>query len=116
MPPEVALRDQPAVSSSGKFVLNIVSDTVNGNEVQTFQVLDRNGNVLYTTTDKFSTRDTTYFLWDSADRIWVYSGDLGTFFWENQGNPGTWQKFVYAEQNVPAPQFLKQMRPRFHPK
>ncbi len=117
MSPEVATLDKPAVSPSGKFILALTTQKLNGNEVQSFQILDKKDNaVVYTAPDSFSARDTNFFLWDTEDRVWVYSGDLGTFFWENQGKPDSWKKYVYAESNVSAPQFLKDVRPRWHQK
>lgn len=116
MPPEVATLDKSAVSPSGKYLLVVQKQDDDGVETFNFQLLDKNNSVLFTSPDKFSAQDTTYFLWDADDRVWVYSGDVGTFFWQNEGDPTIWPKYVYAENNVPAPQFLKDVRPRWHQK
>jgi hypothetical protein len=116
MPAEVATLDKPAVSPSGKFILIVLTQNANGNDTQSFQILGQDKTVLYISTEQFTARDTNFFLWDNQDRVWVYSGDLGTFFWENQDEAHTWKKYVYAENNVPAPAFLKEVRPRWHQK
>ena len=114
LPKEVATQDTPAVSPSGKYILAIVPGKLNGFDTQSFQILDPERALLYASPDQFMSRDVTYFLWDSEDRVWVYSGDRGTFFWENVGAVGEWSKSVYAQSEVPAPAFLKRVRPRWH--
>jgi hypothetical protein len=116
MPAEVALPENPAISPSGDFVLLVQKHQIDGNEMQNFKIADNNNTVVYESPDMFSVRDITFFLWDTENRVWVYSGDLGTFFWENQGGGKNWKKHVYAEGNVSAPQFLKEVRPRWHQK
>lgn len=116
MPPEVALPDNPANSPSGKYVLTVDTEMMNGVEVYYFQILDTNQNILFAAQDRFSIQHTTYFLWDQDDRVWVYSGDVGTFFWERMAETNEWKQFVYAENNVSAPPFLKEARPRWHQK
>lgn len=114
-PEQVATQDKPAVSPSGDYVLAVVAVEQNGFEAQSFQIQNPDRTVLYACPDQFPSRDLTYFLWDSEDRVWVYSGDLGTFFWERVGQPGQWEKSVYAQSDVSAPPFLRQVRPRWHP-
>lgn len=116
MPPEVATLDKPAVSPSGRFILVVLAQNVDGQDVQSFQILSADKTTLYTPSEQFTARDMNFFLWDASDRVWVYSGDLGTFFWENQGEPQMWKKYVYVESDVPAPPFLKEVRPRWHQK
>lgn len=113
-PKEVATTDTPAVSPSGKYILMIIENQESNINFQSFQILNPDGEVIFSSPDKFSIRHTTYFLWDQDDRVWVYSGDIGTFFWENDGV--TWRKNIYVENDVPAPQFLKNMRPEQHKK
>ncbi|MEQ9000022.1 MAG: hypothetical protein RID53_26350 [Coleofasciculus sp. B1-GNL1-01] len=79
-----------------------------------FKILDQEQNALYTLSEQFDIRHTTYFLWVVDDRVWVYSGDLGTFFWENEPDKKKWQRHVYARSDVPAPSYLKEQRPRLH--
>lgn len=112
LPSEVAIIDHPAASPSGKYILIILEGSDSGSNYQSFQIKNlHNEEVLYTSGDHFSTRHTTYFLWDKDDRVWVYSGDVGTFFWEYDVTAGAWEKHSFSESNVPAPEFLKNMRP-----
>jgi hypothetical protein len=39
-------------------------------------------------------------LWVVDDRVWVYSGDLGTFFWENEPDTKEWQQHVYKRLHL----------------
>ncbi len=79
-----------------------------------FEIRTKNGELVFRSTDLFYARHITYFLWDNADRVWVYSGDVGTFFWEQKG--GRWKKYCYVDEEVAAPLFLKEKRPRRHKK
>jgi hypothetical protein len=41
--------------------------------------------------------------WDDDNRVWLYSADIGTYYWE-QRTDNTWVKFTYAKQeNPPSP-------------
>lgn len=112
---EVATSDAPAVSPSGKYRLAVRVESSDLGQAQTFEILDQaSGTIVYEPAERFLMKDTTFFLWDAGDRVWVYSGDVGTYFWENQGEPDRWEKRVYAQSDVPAPPFLKQVRPRWH--
>lgn len=115
MPDQVATLEEPAVSPSGDYRLVVVSGYDGTVRFQAFQVLSQDGESLYLSPDRFGLQHTTYFLWDQDDRVWVYSGDLGTFFWELE-DTGEWKKHVYAQSDVPAPDFLKEVRPRWHQK
>ena len=127
-PKEVATGENPAVSPSGKYLLVIVSGYDGEAHFQSFQILSRDqivshdqiliriGETLYSSPDRFATRFTTYFLWGQQDRVWVYSGDIGTFFWARNTDTGEWEKYIYIESNVSAPEFLKEVRPNYHQK
>lgn len=114
LPPELATQDAAARSPSETLVLEVLADEMDGFPAQRFRVLDPDGNVLYECPDSYLARALTFFLWDSQDRVWVYSGDRGTFFWEQGDDPADWHMSVYAQSDVPAPQFLKDVRPRWH--
>jgi hypothetical protein len=114
LPPEVATQERPAKSPSGKLVLEVLPAKQDSFPAQRFQIRDREGEVVYECPDSYLERALTFFLWDPQDRVWVYSGDRGTFFWEQGDEPGAWEKSVYAQSDVAAPQFLKDVRPRWH--
>lgn len=110
---EVATVEQPLLSPSGKYTLAVVQSEVDGQPMQHFQILDGNNTAVFACTERFSARDTIYMLWDSQDRVWVYSGDVGTYFWEPTQDPAVWRIQAYASSDVPAPQFLREKRPRW---
>lgn len=110
---EVATVEQPLLSRSGKYRLTVVQTEVAGQQMQYFQIVDAGGDVLFACAERFSVRDMTYMLWDPQDRVWVYSGDVGTYFWEQTSDPTQWQIHTYATSDVPAPQYLKEKRPRW---
>ncbi|HBY76900.1 MAG TPA: hypothetical protein DEG47_07820 [Cyanobacteria bacterium UBA11148] len=116
MSKEVATPESPAVSPSNKYILVINSSDDAQGGFYSFQIQNQDRQVLYVSPDRFASRHTTYFLWDQNDRVWVYSGDVGTFFWERKQNTHEWEKNSYAQSNLPAPEFLRKMRPQFFKK
>ena len=116
LPEEVATAEKAAVSPSGKYLLVIVAGQDGAVRFQSFQILDRSGDTLYMSAKRFTARHTTYFLWDDADRIWVYSGDVGTYFWEYDPTTAQWEEHAYVDSNVPAPEFLKREMPGRYPR
>ena len=110
----VATPDHPATAPSGRCVLEVIRIDSNRPNLLTFQILNQNKKVIYRAPERFDERHTTFFLWDNDDRVWVYSGDIGTFFWEQDVATGEWKKYVYSQSNVEAPPFLKEIRPRWH--
>ena len=118
-PPEVATSERPTVSPSGEYALVVVSGYDGEARFQSFQIVRRHlistpersvalGETVYAAPERFAARHTTYFLWGPEDRVWVYSGDVGTFFWERDAETSVWEKHVYAEEDVPLPEFLQQ--------
>ena len=114
MPPEVATREKPATSPSGQHTLVVKEEENEGNSPDLyFQILDQQGALLFEAEERFSDRHMTFFLWDQEDRVWVYSGDVGTFIWEQAGDASRWVKSSYADSDIPPPDFLKEARPQF---
>lgn len=113
----VASVKRPAKSGSGEFLLHVVEPAAGEQRFRICRIgktpEDKPG--IAFESESFRTRDVLYFLWGEGDRVWVYSGDLGTFFWEEEGD-GSWKMHTYAEGSVSAPQFLKRMRPKWHPR
>ncbi|MEQ8468524.1 hypothetical protein [Coleofasciculus sp. E1-EBD-02] len=114
LPAEVATVEKPAISPSEKYTLVIENHGTSDLPYREFKILDQEQNLVYTSSEQFDIRHTTYFLWGADDRVWVYSGDIGTFFWENEPDTKKWQQHVYARSDVPAPSYLKDQRPRLH--
>ncbi|MCX7683572.1 MAG: hypothetical protein N2508_16650 [Anaerolineae bacterium] len=119
LPPEVATSERPAISPSGEYVLVIVSGYDGVARFQSFQIVRRHaaatgersallGETVYAALERFASRHTTYFLWGPGDRVWVYSGDVGTFFWERNAETGLWEKHGWAAEHAPLPEFLQQ--------
>ncbi len=114
MPKEVATVEHPAFSPSGKYVLYVVANDKSKSIMLSFEIRSKNGDPVFRSTEMFDDRHMTYFLWDDSDRVWVYSGDIGTFFWEQDGSE--WKKYIYVNSDVSAPSFLKEKRPCRHKK
>lgn len=114
LPPEVAMQERPADSPSGKYRLEVLPTEMDGAAAQAFRILDEDGEVVFESPESYLDRALTFFLWGPDDRVWVYSGDRGTFFYTQAEDSSTWERSVYAESDVPAPAFLKQVRPRWH--
>lgn len=112
----VATINNPVISPSGKCQLKVTEVTLEGvkhNKFSIFKVSDGKieSTALYISKDAYRTRDTLYFIWDDKDRVWVYSGDVGTFFWE-QVTDDKWEKRTYTDNiSVPVPSLLKQLKP-----
>jgi len=118
LPDEVATEERSAVSPSEKYILSVVSGHDSAVTFKSFYIIrrDRMRDTMFAAPERFRTRDTTYFLWDEDDRVWVYSGDVGTFFWEYDADLDEWVKTSYVDSDVPAPPFLKEVKPEYHPR
>lgn len=109
----LATPDHPAASPSGKFRLEVREETLEKTRHWRFTITG--GEKPFTPDEAYRTRDALFILWDEHDRVWVYSGDVGTFIWEQAGDRA-WQKHAYADRpDTPVPALLQQLRPRqFH--
>jgi 6-phosphogluconolactonase (cycloisomerase 2 family) len=112
LPSEVATLTHPAASPSGQYRLALVDGEKDGGRVLSFQIQDTSGKLIFAPPDQFSTRGKTYFLWDSQDRVWVYAGQTGTFFWQKENS--MWVKYDLANSSVSVPPFLEQAQPVQH--
>ena len=106
------------ISLSGKYKLEKVIDVIDEVNSFSFRILDAgNDSIIYQSEDYYRTRDGHLLLWGDDDMVWVYSGDLGVFCWENEdGKDGpTWvQKDYYQikEENINLPEVFIEMFPR----
>lgn len=115
---EVATIKNPVISPSGKYQIKVIEETIEGvkhNKFSIFKISD--GKIeplaIFTSNDAYRTRDTLYFVWDDKDRVWAYSGDAGTFFWERVSDDN-WQKHLYADnRNISVPTILKELKPGY---
>jgi|GEM_PF-922437 len=113
----LAVAGGPAVPSpSGRYSLQVVRPDAEHPERLDVEILAGDGEVLFRSGERFDDRSVTMFLWDDDERAWVYSGDVGTFYWERGATPDLWQRHVYAESDVPAPPELREARPGQHPR
>lgn len=112
----VASMHHPAVSRSGKYELHVLKSA---GDACSFAIRTENdgqsGAEVFRCAEEFRTLHTLFFLWDDEDRVWVYSGDVGTYFWV-RNEEGVWEKKSYAAENVPAPTFLHKVRPGTFPR
>ncbi len=111
---QLATPQQSVMSPSGKYVLKVLRTTMEGHPFLTFELRDPQAGdtaaPLFQAADAYSDYHATFILWDEADRVWVYSGDVGTFFWE-RGDDGEWHKSAMVDRNVPRPALLQKLRP-----
>lgn len=115
----VAYPGSPAVSPSGRFVLKVFETEISGSDHVYFEVSERDTQKLVLRSkNRYRTRDAIYILWGREDRVWLYSGDVGTFWWTRQPS-GVWKRHIYRydvppTDNIEAPEFLKEVRPQLH--
>jgi len=95
----VATRGRDAISPSGKYVLHVVNDRAKEEQLSGrfpfygFEIrLNQPGSPPeYASTNSFIGTHRLVFTWDSRDRVWVYSGDVGPSYWERVA-PSFWQQ------------------------
>jgi hypothetical protein len=67
-----------------------------------FSVFDSKTQQQYQVPMNFSARHRTTFVWDQQDRLWIYSGDIGTYiFFKDEFN--NWVKTTWRESGLPKP-------------
>lgn len=114
----LATPENPIVSPSGKFQLQVTqgfNGLVHFNRFDIAKIGEKGSDpeVVYVSKDTFRTRDRLYFLWDELDRVWVYSGDVGVFYW-NRVNDEQWEKNTWSrDKKVTVPKLLKSLTPEF---
>jgi hypothetical protein len=114
----IADPSRPAISPSGEFLLEIEQFYKSGFPYAGFRVREvLTDETVFVSSDNYLLTHTTYFLWDDASRIWVYSGDRGLFYWElteTESETVTWRKSTYLPNrgHPSPPEFLRLVRPR----
>jgi hypothetical protein len=67
------------------------------------EIRDTDGAVLLATQTGASSRMRWRLAWDAGNRLWLYSSDRGTCYWERQAD-GRWEERVVAQvTDPPAP-------------
>lgn len=111
---KLVTENHSALSPSEKYLLEMaVSESGNVRGFY-FVVKDASNNKeVYKNENFFRLRDTNYLFWGEDDTVWVYSGDLGTFYWEKTSN--SWDKKTYAENkdSIEVPELLKELKPQY---
>lgn len=98
------------ISPSKKFILKIVEVTVEEILYRKFNILNTKEQMVFESEELFDIRHNTWFLWDSSDNVWVYSGDVGTYIWEEKDSK--WVKTHYLKSNSQPPDFLVNKYPK----
>ena len=113
-----AVPGEAAVAPSGKYILEAEIVYENGLPYYCFTVLENEPEreVLFACPDRFAARHMTWVLWDKEDRVWVYSGDIGVFYWQCDPVSEEWRKRTYDDirrEKTDYPELLKERRPKY---
>jgi hypothetical protein len=88
-------RPGTVVSPDGRWS---VVTSINGNKPSDpciqLEIRDASGGVVHREQTGESDRMRWEFAWDDEDRLWLYSGDIGTFYWERRD--GIWTRSAVA--------------------
>jgi hypothetical protein len=115
----LATINNPVISPSGKYQMKIAEEKNSEVKAVKFAIYKiSNGKVestpTYSSKESFRTRDTVLFLWGEEDQVWVYSGDVGTFFWTCVSE-NNWVKYSYGKnKEVAVPELLKKLKPKYY--
>lgn len=109
----LATPDNPAISPSGKYQLQVTEGSNGLVQFRRFDIaiMREKGDpdVVFVSKDTFRMRDKLFFIWDKSNRVWVYSGDVGLFYWTPL-NDSNWEKRAWSDNKaVPIPDLLKQI-------
>lgn len=113
---DFATSRHPLLSPSGRYQIQVTTGFDGVVHFARFEIAraakaGRSPEVVFICPESYRTRDALYFLWDESDRVWVYSGDLGVFYWTKEADD-SWRKHSYATERIPVPLKLKQKRPK----
>lgn len=98
------------------FSLSLVPTGNDGENNYCVAVFSRADNSeIFRTQEQFRIRDTLLVTWDDdLLRFWVYSGDVGTFYWDLDDDSKIWTMYRYADhKDAQVPIALKEARPRY---
>jgi len=100
-----ANRQQPSTSPSGKYVLTVPIERARRSGLLRFghpywhiTISDPNGKVLYRDPqEQFPGWLGAYWIWDDQDRVWIFSYDSGTVFFEC--SDGVWTRHEWSSKD-----------------
>jgi hypothetical protein len=101
---------RPRTSPSGRYRLVVFEEHDGKAGVNGFRIEDENGRVLFSPSQRWSSRHRLLFLWDEAERVWVYSSDVGTLIWESQSET-QWREQSYRQSGLTPPAALRDLLP-----
>lgn len=105
--------DKSVASPSGAYMLEMITENIDGIHSFSFCIKETNrSTVVFESEDYYRARDTYYLLWGEDDTVWVYSGDLGTFYWEKHDNEWSKKSYYDNREIVNVPEALKELVPR----
>jgi hypothetical protein len=105
---------QPRTSPSGRYRLVVVGGHSGQQHFRQFEVMTNRPmpTVLYCSKDQFRTGyETLLFAWDTQDRVWVYSGDVGCFYW-TRVKDDLWKKHAWVDEQISPPSLVKEQLKR----
>ena len=98
-------------SKSGRYIVSAVFEEDNQGRWLRFQVRERAGKVLFVSPERWAAPHNTEYAFDDADRVWLYSSDVGTSVWAHVDGD-KWQKMKREEwQGLPEPASIKSAEP-----
>jgi hypothetical protein len=114
--PFFARADAPCLSPINKYLLQVNIFYDKQAHYSSFRIYTINGyhdfKPIFEPRKYFSERHTTYYLWDKDDRVWIYSGDIGIYYWE-QDKAGNWLGYGYNKHSpINPPAALIKKRPQ----
>lgn len=94
-------------SKSGIYVVSDVLEEDSHGRWVRFQIRERTGKVLFVSPSRWAARHRTEFAFDDADRVWVYSSDVGRSVWAHVDGD-KWQEMKREEWlGLPEPPAIK---------
>lgn len=103
---------RPALSPSGRYRLVVLEGGSRESRVRFWLVTPAGeDNILLSGGEVLPAAETAWFAWDSGDRVWVYSSDRGTSYWEPVRGGG-WSRRRYSAGGPDPPAFFRERRPQ----
>ena len=107
----ITTKEQYLYSPSGEYILSL--ELYDDSGVSSYKIKVESDKISILSDECIRQRDTVYALWDDTlDRVWVYSGDVGTYFWDiTEGK--LVRNSLSERKDVKIPENLKLLRPQY---